>query len=350
MTRIPVETLLAEPRYFLHRVDLAEEQLTFVDTTRARLAAVSFLDGRSAFGEANPIVVPLSSALDVAPRVAGPDRLICHASFCGSTLLARLFDVPGRAFSYKEPQALVDLADSHAAATRAGRVDTRIAATLDLVLAQLRLRWTRGEATVIKPSNWVNALLAQLASTSADLRLVLCDIEPRDFLRAIFRGGRERIAYTLQVVNHMHMVFPGYGDVLADASSSPDPLTNVACLTLVALHLQHRAFDMADPFAARRLYHREIVADPAHALRRAASMLDVPLSADEGVVAIAAHGRSHAKSRRPFDIGVRDAADNRIEALHGARFDAALAWSTEALPAQTTELVGATAISYGRGQ
>ncbi len=331
MNQVPVETLLAEPRYLLHRVDLAEERLTFVDTTRARLAAVSFLDGRSALSESSSIVVPLSSALAVAPHVIGPDRFICHVSFCGSTLLARMFEVPGRGFSYKEPQALVDLADSQAAATLAGKVDTRIPSTLDLVLGQLRLRWANGEATIVKPSNWVNALLPQLASTSANLRLVVCDIEQRDFLRAVFRGGRERIVYTLQVANHMQMAFPGYGDLLADASKSPDPLINAACLSLVALHLQHRAFDMVDPIAGRRLYHREIIADPANALERAASILDVPLSEEERAVSVAAHGRLHSKFREPFDIGVRDAADDRIEALHGPRFDAALAWSIEAL-------------------
>jgi hypothetical protein len=329
---IPVDVLLGEPRYLLHRVDLATERLTFLDTTRRRLAAASFLDGRTTLGEGEAIVVPLSRALEVAPRVAGADRLIAHVSFCGSTLLARLFDVPGRAFSYKEPQALIDLADAQATAVLAGKTDARIAQALDLVLGQLRLQWAGGEATVVKPSNWVNVLLPMLAATSPDLRLVLCDIVPRDFLRAVFRGGRERIVYTLLLASHMQTAFPDRADLMADASRSADPLTNAARLTLVALHLQRRAFDAVDPQAARRLSFRAIVGDPDTSLRRAGTLLGVPLSLDERDATIAANARSHAKSRGAFSFDAHDAADDQIEAEHGARFDAALAWADRALP------------------
>lgn len=332
MNSLPIDVLLGEPRYLLHRVDLATERLTFLDTTRTRLATASFLDGRTALGEGEAIVVPLARALAVASRVPGPDRFIGHVSFCGSTLLARLFDVPGRAFSYKEPQALVDLADAQATAVLAGKVDSRIASALDLVLGQLRLSWTRGEATLVKPSSWVNALLPLLAATSLDLRLLLCDSGPRDFLCAVFRGGRERIVYTLLLASHMQAAFPEHGDLIADASKAADPLTNAARLTLVALHLQHRAFDAADPQAARRLSYRTIVADPDTSLRRAGTLLGVALSLDERNATIAANARSHAKSRGAFSFAACDAADDQIEAEHGARFDAALAWADAALP------------------
>ncbi len=326
---VPLDVLLAEPRYLLHRVDLAADRLTFVDTTRASLCAASFLDGRVAFGSGDPILVPLSRALAVAPRVAGPDRFVFHVSFCGSTLLARLFDVPGQAFSYKEPQALVDLADAGVSAPQ----DERFAPAIDLVLGQLRLQWAAGEATVIKPSNWVNAILPQLVAASRDMRFVLCDILPRDFLSAVFRGGRERIVYTLQCCNHIVRTYPDYTPYLAAASRSADPLVNAAQLTLLALHLQHRAFDTVDPNAQHRLFHREIVSSVDACLSRAADILDVTLSPQDRAAAVDAHGGSHAKSRCAFDILARDADDERIEALHGPRFDAALVWADATLPA-----------------
>jgi hypothetical protein len=336
-----LETLLREPRYMPHRVDIQGDRLLFVDTTRARLTAASFLDGRTPLTDAPMVTVSLASALTVKPAIGGTDRIIGHVSFCGSTLLARLCDVPGHAFAYKEPQALVDITDAWVAARLRGCQDPRIGPTLDLVLAQLRLPWTAGEVTVIKPSNWVNALLPLMAERSSDMRFALIDMAPRDFLIAVFRGGRDRIVHTLRIASHMQVAHPELSQVIAAASSSTDPLLDAARLCVVALCLQRSAFDGVDPDRRARLAFRSVVADPAVALSRANDLLGLAVPATDRAASVIASGALHAKGPdRTFDPMQRSAEDERIEALHRPRIDAALAWAASTLPGHLVGLDG----------
>jgi hypothetical protein len=205
----PWSEVLESPDHFLTGVDLEERTLEFVHSSRDRLSRASFVDGRTPLGDAAPTRVPLDEALDwFRQRRAGArtDRLLLHMSFCGSTLLARLLDVPGRSHAHKEPRCLIQLADQQAYDRPDWRRDGAL--LTDFALDQLALPWPDAPRTLIKPSNWVNSMLPQLTATGVDCRALLLTLTPEQFLTAVFRGGGERVQYVHGLLMHLCTALP----------------------------------------------------------------------------------------------------------------------------------------------
>ena len=108
------EQVLKSTSYFLQQIDPESGTLNFVKTTRKIISSSAFVDGRSTLSVDNVIyAVDIKQAIafmhEHLPNMA-MNRYIFHMSFCGSTLLARTCDKPKKVLSYKEPQALIDLA------------------------------------------------------------------------------------------------------------------------------------------------------------------------------------------------------------------------------------------------
>lgn len=337
MNSASLDTLLTDPRYLLHRVDFAAERLVFLKTTRQQLSKAPFIDGRTKLSDDAPIEISLKTALaGFDARSALPsarNRLILHTSFCGSTYLARLLDIAPRSFVYKEPQALIDLADR-----KVGHDDVDggqlLADVLDLVLAQLRKSWNQDETALIKPSNWVNSLVPVLSRISDQTNYAIVDIDDRDFLVAVLSGGRERIVYVLRLFAHLQTGFTEYDRIVREASDTRrDPIQNAARLCMLALHLQRRLFDIVDPHRVNRINRREIINSPEAATKRAAAMLGVNLTSEEIAMSAVRNIGTHAKAPdRAFDTADRKRADQAVEQLYGDRIDAAIAWAADTLP------------------
>ena len=319
--------MLADPHWFPHHLDLAKGELLLFPTTRERLAAEPFVDGRSDFSTGKAMQIGLAEAIDGAPDSPGPDRMIFHVGFCGSTLLATVLDQPGRCFVAREPNLLAELASarSHGKA---------IAAPLDLARRLLRRRWSEGEVVACKPSNWVNNLLPELLAEPASIRPVFITMEPRAFLLAAFRGGRDRLAFLIRLAAHLAATAPG-GQALWQAGSveTADPLERAARLVLVALELQLRLFRSAAPSGEdQRLSFADIQNDLPMAARRAARALDLPLDDREIAEAVNASQGRHAKQRGlSYSAERRAGEDEEVERHHGKRIDAALEWGRSTL-------------------
>ncbi len=330
----PLADLLADPRYLLHRVDPAARRLLFVETRRDILSNASFLDGRTPLSDRAPLSVPIDAALAAAPPPGGRERYILHMSFCGSTLLARMCDVPGKAFAAKEPQALVDLADWAMAQRAAGVADSDFASVLALVRCQLAKRWSLGEPVVVKPSNWVNSLLRELFPNPRTERILLVEIGLPTFLTAVFRGGRERIVFTLRCLQALQTAFPDQAALVASAGRpGGGAFGPVARMIAVFHHLQRHAFANLGLDAGRRVLLREIAQTPAAALARAAEALDLPLDDADIAASAAAHIGFNAKAPGvAFDPAARRAEDRAVNLAHRDTIAATLDWAVAHLP------------------
>ena len=189
-------------------------------------------------------------------------------AFCGSTQLAQLLNASGAATVLKEPQALVDLADwKRALVEQQLDGDRQFKLALGASAALLWRNWDGFPPTVVKPSNWANNLLPDLLSINGAKAVVLT-IEPRLFLRAIFRGGRDRMAFIARAASHLASATRQGAIVREAIVSTEDPLGRVARLALVAHGIQHAMFDAAAASAVEVVDYRQILADPAEALRR----------------------------------------------------------------------------------
>lgn len=325
--------LLESPDHFLTGIDLERRVLEFVHSSRNRLSGASFVDGRAPLGDAPPLEIPLDDALAwFRRRPVGPrtDRLLLHMSFCGSTLLARLLDVPQRSHAHKEPRSLIQLADQQAFARPEWRRDGPL--LTDFVLDQLARPWPDAPRTLVKPSNWVNSMLPQLTTTGADCRVVLLTLTPEQFLTAVFRGGGERVQYVHGLLMHLCTALPDLRPRIIEVERDfPDSVDLFTRLVLIAHAAQARLFEQLRAALPAehtdRLTFDELLEDPESAALRASQVLRLELTAEEIRTSVARQGRRHAKVTDRFTTTADiTAVDRQVRDYYREPFARALDW------------------------
>ncbi|MBH0113899.1 hypothetical protein I5E68_13180 [Novosphingobium sp. YJ-S2-02] len=307
---------------FVHRIDALKRRVQIVEVRLEALQAASFLDGRQAFWSSSDSydVARMRALLD--PSTTAVRGWIFHVGFCGSTLLSHLLEQPRDVLALREPQALVDLADQAPQLRMLGRaqamtgwvefLDTHFGGLADAALP-----------VVVKPSNWVNPLLPDLAACGLLEKAVFVTMERRAWLRACIRGGRDRLAWVARCVQHTAQTDADVARLMPLAANGVrDPLDQVVRLAALLEWAQARSFACFDPQGARSIDYREIVDDPARAVARTRCLLDLPASASP-IVPLEHHAKDPGQA---FDAETRAREDREVELAHGVRIDAALAW------------------------
>ena len=309
-----------DPRYLLHRVDPVRRELMFRPTTAAELRSAAFIDGRSDIWDGPPVVV----SFDAVPAASSePVPYIFHMSFCGSTLLARLLDCPGKTMALKEPNCLVDLADWKTALGQHASEDFE--PVLRFATAMLSRAWTANEKILIKPSSWANNLIGDLDAS----RAVFVTIGRDRFVEAVLRGGTPRLAFAARLAAHLSpFVAQGPQQVQAAIDSTPDPVGRTARLALVAHDLQQRLSERA---AGTRIDFAEIEGDPFGAASRAAAALDLGLDAADIQSNCERWAGANAKADASFSADQRRAENEQVRAAYGSLIEEALRWAETAL-------------------
>ena len=288
-----------------------------VPVTEDRLRSASFLDGREpiACGPAVAVRLPDGSRADPLPAT------IAHVAFCGSTLLSRMIDVPGRTLVLREPAIQIELSDRLA----------RGCAPNDLIVGcHLRLAGLAPSlSTVVKPTSWANPLLPRLAGRP-HWSAVFLTMAPRSFLRAVFRGGRDRIAYAVRSAQHFAPFVPTGAERLATAAAPlDDPLLRAARLILLMLWLELQLFRQCSEAMGSRsleITFAELMADPVEQAIRASGHLGLPLTRAQIASQHETNRTRHAKGGRAYDKAQEAIADQEVERFHARRFDRALEW------------------------
>lgn len=334
-----LRAVLADPSYFLHQIDPAHGRVTFIPTTAKRLARPSFVDGRSDFATGAPVDFSLDEALaqeGIGEPPRSPGRFIFHVSFCGSTLLSRMLELPGSAFVLKEPNCLVDLADWKRRTGPAG--DPRLGPALGLARSCLGRRWATDEPIIVKPSNWANNLLDELTADPASVKPLFITMERQPFLVAVLRGGRDRLAFTARAAQHLASTREAQELVRDAVAATSDPLGRAANLALLALHLQ---LDLFASVMRRTGGDSRCVVDsgtitsrPAEAALLANAILALGIEPARLADHAAARAMENAKGPgRSFRPEARQAEDSDIERHHGALISSSLRWAERSLGA-----------------
>jgi hypothetical protein len=320
MTGHSPRNVWADPTLFPHTID-AKGQIFFVRTRTERIRQEAFLDGRASFWEERGPKIA-ATAFERLTEPTPPRRLLLHMAFNGSTFAARALDVLGKTLALREPAIEIAIADLAVQ----GLLDPQVLPIVDALLS----RPQGAQAVFSKPSNWANVLLPYWISAGA--RVALMTIAPRPYLTAVFRGGRDRIAYVLRSSAHFARAIDG-SDALIQAASAAirageRPLAPAARLVLVALALQYQLFARAPD--AIRVSADEIRAAPFAALARVRTALALPVDDLELEVSIRATSHRHAKAHIAYDPTAEARVDAEVESHHGATFDAALNWAAKA--------------------
>lgn len=335
-SRIPVSPpgrLLADAANLLHAIDVGGDGAVFLPTSRQLLSNAAFIDGRSDIVTGPPQFARISELMRVAPRDPTPARFVFHLSFCGSTLLSRLIDVAGQSLVLKEPNCLVDLANWKSMSLRAKRPVGQLRPVLSLASETLRRPFALGEAVTVKPSSWVNNILDDLVALEVGMLPVFVTIDRAAFLQAVFRGGTERLRYSVQLASHMASGLANGDKILgAAAQGACDPLGQAANLALVAHHLQMLTFERA---IIRAGWSRDNVIDfqsisqsPFDAASKACRALRLSVERSDLEQSIKQNAGRHAKEPSiGYSVARRAADDRAVLDHHRLILDAALSWA-----------------------
>lgn len=326
------KTIARDTGWFVENFDAESTTLSFVHTDRQTRARQPFLDGRWNREGLERREVPLESLAAQMQRGGSEPAInfIWHASYCCSTLIAELLDLPGRSMSLREPLVLVSVADAKRAGQFGGaHMPPRL---LELVLCLLA-RTANSERVLVKPSNFANNLIQDAARRSQGKVLFLyADLE--SFLTSIEKGGDGLGKYVRRL----------FGNLARDNGAQvPWPLQDVlhmSDLEIAALcwHMQLAQFERAaqslDEGRAAALDCTDFLADPATTLRALAAFFELDWSERE--IASVVDGpvlKRHAKRpSTPFGPDLRRRQSDDVRRRLGPDLPRIVEWSHRACP------------------
>ncbi len=173
----------ADGIWLADRYDPANDAWHFRHTPREEHRAATFLTDEY-LPPADRVPVPRKTALDAAASPA-PLHFVFHSAYCCSTLLARAFDLPGKAMGLKEPVVLNDMVGWR----RRGGDPRQVADVLSDSLRMLARPLEAGEAVIVKPSNVVNPMIGPMLSARPDAQALFLHAPLRGFLASIAKKG-----------------------------------------------------------------------------------------------------------------------------------------------------------------
>ena len=319
---------MIDPSALVHRLDIASDRATVISVDRDLLRSCAFHDGRETFWNKPAECRPISRLLEVKSRGAMATRYIINSGFCGSTLLSRMLDQPGRSLVLREPQALTDVAAYYGSLQQAGTDDVRFLPILALVHRDLfRPRWDEQEIVIVKSTCWANNLL-QLLAADPEARLLFLTIDRYSFVRSVFRGGSARLAFAARLAVHLSSGSSQWARRVAAALAAPgDRLDVIARLTAIAHRIQSEQFlalnDARSSPANSQLTLAELEDDPVGAAERAAAFFGM---APGSAIARTWSG-NHAKAAcSPYSAQAHAAADRATDRRYGRTINRALDW------------------------
>jgi hypothetical protein len=260
------------------------------------------------------------------------NRYIFHMSFCGSTLLARTCDKSKKVVSYKEPQALIDLAMLKVNKHMYFENKAMWQPLVKLVAQQLQQSWHQNEVSIIKPSNWVNSLLPDLFQNNKHSRAIFLTISPKAYLIAVLRGGKDRITFTYNLLSHLLKAYKEFSPLVDSIEkSATDVMDKVAKLTLVTHYIQDELFNRILVGSANAqcttLTYNQLLNEPVTSIEMVSKTLGLELTDKEIAENITTTFKVHAKNESyQFDNAKGIEIDSLVENEFHTIIESAMNW------------------------
>lgn len=333
-----IVSIARDAQWLPHRYDAEHDAIHFRLTPRAQHRAATFLTDDHLPPVAAPAIVRRTD-VRAAVDTRAPLHFIFHSAFCCSTLLARAFDIEGRAMGLKEPTILNDLVGC----AGRGMTPAQLAERLDDALALLARPFRPGEAVVVKPSNVVNPMAAAMLGMRPDAHALLLYAPLRDYLNSIARkamDGRLWVRDLLVKLLGFRLIDLGFG--------GEDYLRHTDLQTAAVGWLaQHALFArLSDRFGSGRVRTLDsglVTARPGEVTDALGRLFGVPLDEQEiaAVVAGPAFTR-HSKSEARFGNEDRRAEQRDAAAVHGDEIEKVAVWAEAVAASAGVPLVPGT--------
>ena len=196
-----LDNLFRSPAVYFPQLDPVAGKAVALRMDRNAYQASSFLDRRTRSLDGKGYLVELDHLADEYRRMPPSDKpvnYIFHTAFCGSTLLARLLDIPGKTMVYKEPAVLQMLAwfRREKPEALAGMSDPD---WLRLSHALNSRTFAEPEVAVVKPTDSCINLAADLLSLAPGNAAVLLYQDLGSFIIAMLKSP-ERQKYLANIL------------------------------------------------------------------------------------------------------------------------------------------------------
>lgn len=328
--------ILESEEYLLHCIDTEKGHFGFIHTSRELLSQASFIDGRSQISIDQILwYVPIDDALIWHAQAKYTQRLnryVFHSAFCGSTLLGRMLDIPGKTFVHKEPSILAQLADLKLARSEIYLNSESWKNLLGFVSSQLNLPWSDQEVNLIKPSNWVNSELRDLTTLNGSSKLVLLSQSPMQFLTAVFRGGSERIEYVYSFLSQIRHIFPEFHVVIDEVENNNFETVDLfSRLMIITYAIQLRAFsqviDLVGEVNTISYTYDELMNDTETSILNISKLLQLNLTEVEISNSIKTHLPKHSKVQtRSYYQNEVISVDKEVLIHYQENFNSSIDW------------------------
>ncbi len=313
--------ITADAEWLAHRYDAVGDAIHFVRVTRGDHRTATFLTDEY-LGQRPPLALS-RTAMRAAAVPAAPLHFIFHSAFCCSTLVARAFDLPGRAMGLKEPAILNDLVGWR----QRGAEPRQLAAVLDGALALLARPFAAGEAVVVKPSNLVNTLAPAIMAMRPEARALLLHAPLRTYLGSVARKGMDgrlwvRDLLVKQARDGAVRFNFGAEDLLA--------LTDLQAAALGWLNQQALFGELVERLGprVRTSDSDRLLGDPHTAMSALFAHFGMPLDRDAvaAVVGGPAFNRHSKRAHEAFDTDAR-AAEQQRDLLFADEIEKVAVWA-----------------------
>lgn len=316
---ITFETICDDPALYLFA--LQHEAAHFQPMTRDSFRRSIFLDDRIVRGPGQGFSLPFAEVRgqpwpDPAKRPVG---LIFHVAQCGSTLLARALDLPGRSLVLREPAALRRLGVETGPQ---GAVDE---ALLRFTLSMLGKRWEAEAPVIVKANVPVNFIAGDVLAIEPETRAICLYFPLASYVAAVMRTqGHEK--WVESIFAEMRLA----GSRFALGAEPRTTAERTACLWFA----QMKAFEaLTLAYRGVRTLNAELLfGRPAEAVAASAGHLGIALR-DREAEEIVSGELFETYSKNPaldYDPEVRAARDAEAKRRLGPQIAEAEGWVSAA--------------------
>ncbi len=326
--------LFASPKLYISDMQWQAGTATVHRMSRATYSDSVFLDHRTRSTDDAAHDVPVRIVMEAYRGADRPRRSLAaiqHTALCGSTLLCRCLDFPGKCLPYKEPYLLHNLSGIWRIGARRKLQaqlpypDTPI---LDVALAMLSRTYRPEEKPLIKLSDSCVSLCPSLLQHHANARLLLMYHRLPRFLVAMLRTP-ERRAYVRNMLVRAHVDLAQCGK-RALVTREFDTDGRAAAYVWLALMYPYLRLLVDAPDRVRSLDATDFFDTPAQTLRSVSNFLELGLSdADiDGRIGEGVLDRDSKASDQDFDNGRYRRDLDKSAAVLAVEIDDAIDWVT----------------------
>jgi hypothetical protein len=182
---------------FPAQIDVANEQIQYIEITKNQLDALAFHDKRLNQGKTAVLINSISNIKNSMDNSSL--SFIFHTAFCGSTYLSKLLGQ--KFFSIREPNIFMNLANLKRVNPRFNNdpqlFNSWVAKTLSSFNDQLGLNGK----LLFKPSNSTNNIISNLLDASSQGKALLLYTNLDDFLVSILKKGEAGKSFIRNLYN-----------------------------------------------------------------------------------------------------------------------------------------------------